>query len=157
MRDTWATSRRCRCRRPAAVQYRTNCRRPAPYAYITVSDDIAEVFRKSENTEKAYYKKKKRNKAYYSLDADPSLESHILGSEPSPMVLYEQKHLRMALYQAMEHLSEKQYRRLSAHLFQRMSISEIAHAEGISKASIQDSIEQALRTISKILVANSYI
>ena len=25
--------------------------------YITVSDDIAEVFRKSENTEKAYYKK----------------------------------------------------------------------------------------------------
>ena len=32
MRDTWATSRRCRCRRPAAVQYRTNCRRPAPYA-----------------------------------------------------------------------------------------------------------------------------
>lgn len=33
MRDTWATSRRCRCRRPAAVQYRTNCRRPAPYAY----------------------------------------------------------------------------------------------------------------------------
>lgn len=26
--------------------------------YITVSDDIAEVFRKSENTEKAYYKKK---------------------------------------------------------------------------------------------------
>lgn len=62
--------------------------------YITVSDDIAEVFRKSENTEKAYYKKKKRNKAYYSLDADPSLESHILGSEPSPMVLYEQKHLR---------------------------------------------------------------
>ena len=125
--------------------------------YITVSDDIAEVFRKSENTEKAYYKKKKRNKAYYSLDADPSLESHILGSEPSPMVLYEQKHLRMTLYQAMEHLSEKQYRRLSAHLFQRMSISEIAHAEGISKASIQNSIEQALRTISKILVANSYI
>ena len=60
------------------------------------------------------------------------------------MVLYEQKHLRMTLYQAMEHLSEKQYRRLSAHLFQRMSISEIAHAEGISKASIQDSIEQAL-------------
>lgn len=32
MRDTWATSRRCRCRRPAAVQHRTSCRRPAPYA-----------------------------------------------------------------------------------------------------------------------------
>ncbi|WP_373210786.1 hypothetical protein, partial [Allofournierella massiliensis] len=29
-------SRRCRCRRPAAVQYRTNCRRPAPYAQCTM-------------------------------------------------------------------------------------------------------------------------
>lgn len=37
MRDTWATSRRCRCRRPAAVQYRTNCRRPAPYAANKIS------------------------------------------------------------------------------------------------------------------------
>ena len=125
--------------------------------FITVSDDIAEVFHKSENAEKAYFKKKKRNKAYYSLDADPGLECHILGSEPSPMALYEQKYIRMALYQAMEHLSEKQYRRLSAHLFQRMSISEIARAEGISKASIQDSIEQALRKIAKILAANSSI
>lgn len=41
MRDTWATSRRCRCRRPAAVQYRTNCRRPAPYAIVLTAEEIA--------------------------------------------------------------------------------------------------------------------
>lgn len=125
--------------------------------FITVSDEISDIFYKSENSEKAYLQRRRRNKAYYSLDADPNLESHILGSEISPMILYEQKHLHMVLYQAMEHLSEKQYRRLTAHLFQHMSIAEIAQAEGVSKASVQDSIEQALKAIAKNLAANSPI
>lgn len=121
---------------------------------ITVPDEVEELFRTSQNAELAYQKRKKRNKATYSLDASPHLESYILHTEPSALALCEQKNLHDALHHAMNLLTEKQYRRLSAHLFQHMSLAEIARTEGVSKSSVQYSIEQSLKIISSYLNDN---
>ena len=113
--------------------------------FITVSDDIAEVFHKSENAENTYRKKAKQGVLF--AGCRPRFVVHILESEPSPIALYEQK---MALYRAMEHRLKSNIE----HIFQHMSIADIARIEGIEKSSVQYSIEQALKIISAYLNDN---
>lgn len=119
--------------------------------YIEVSDEVAEQIKQSERKEHAYIERARYHKAYYSLDAGGGIEKDILFVQMSPTEIYERKTTNEELYKAINSLPEKQAKRIYAHFFQNMSITEIARVEGVSPASVKIIIDRGLRKIAKIL------
>ena len=118
---------------------------------IEVSDDLAQQFKQWERSEQAYWRKRVRNRAYYSLDCEAGETSGITFMASSPDVLYERRLNREQLYQALAQLPEKQSRRIFAHYFMDISQAEIARAEGVSPMAVCGSIERGLRRLYQIL------
>lgn len=118
---------------------------------IEVSDELAEQIEKSDRTEHAYRERTRVHKAYYSLDAGDGIEKDILFVQMSPTEIYERKTTNEELYKAINSLPEKQAKRIYAHFFQNMSITEIARVEGVSPSSVKIIIDRGLRKIAKIL------
>lgn len=118
---------------------------------IEVSDEVAEQIEKSDRTEHAYRERTRVHKAYYSLDAGDGIEKDILFVQMSPTEIYERKTTNEELYKAINSLPEKQAKRIYAHFFQNMSITEIARVEGVSPSSVKIIIDRGLRKIAKIL------
>ena len=119
--------------------------------YIEVSDEVAEQIARAERAEHAYRERTRVHKAYYSLDAGDGIEKDILFVQMSPQELYERKVSKTEMYAAINALPEKQAKRIYAHFFLNMSISEIARIEGVKHQPVQTSIRRGLKKISKIL------
>ena len=64
--------------------YTNNC-------IIEVPDEIAALMDSYERAEAAYYLRRYRHKAYYSLDRDDGIEQDILFVSLSPCEIYERK------------------------------------------------------------------
>ena len=118
---------------------------------IEVPDTVAALMDSYEHAEAAYYLRRYRHKAYYSLDCDDGIENDILFVSLSPCEIYERKVTYGQLYDAIATLPDKQAKRIYAHFFMGLSKSSIAKTEGVSKAVVGDAIARGLKNIKKYL------
>ncbi len=124
--------------------YTTDC-------IIEVPDEIAALMDSYEHAEAAYYLRRYRHKAYYSLDRGDGIERDILFVSLSPCEIYERKVTAEQLHAAVAALPDKQAKRIYAHYFLGMSKSAIAKAEGVNKSQISRSINKALKNMEAVL------
>ena len=108
--------------------------------YIEISDEIAEVFVEFAKSERSYKSRKYYHRAFYSLDAGDDIEKEILFVAASPH----------EIYIAINQLSGKQAKRIYAHFFQDIPMTQIARMEGIDESSVRESIARGVRRIEKI-------
>ncbi len=119
--------------------------------YIEVSEEVADELRASRLYEAAYQRRIVRNKAQYSLDCDDGIEYSACVSEPTPQELLERMELFFHLCAALNSLPETQGRRVDACVILGKSYREVAMAEGVSKTSVQESVQSGLAAMRKYL------
>ncbi|MCY1714925.1 sigma factor-like helix-turn-helix DNA-binding protein [Caproiciproducens galactitolivorans] len=118
---------------------------------IEVPDEVASLMDSYEHAEDAYYLRRYRHKAYYSLDRGDGIERDILFVSLSPCEIYERKVTVEQLHAAIAALPDKQAKRIYAHYFLGMSKSAIAKAEGVSKTVVGDAIDRGLKNMETFL------
>jgi len=116
-----------------------------------VPDEVAELLAQFKKHEQSQVRQRYKHKAHYSLDRNDGIENSALFWGPSPQEVYERKAERMALYLAMQSLTDKQLRRLYACFFLEMSYARIARLERIDESTVRKSINCALVHLSKII------
>ena len=119
--------------------------------YIDIPDEVFSIFEEHRKAEQAYQSKVYYHKAYYSLDRGDSIEHSALFVSLSPDEIYERKLTTEQLHAAIATLPDKQAKRIYAHYFLGMSKTAIAKAEGVSKATIGQSLKGALKSIEHFL------
>lgn len=119
--------------------------------YIEVSDEVAAIFADFARAEHKYLEKLRYHKAFYSLDNGNGIEKDILFVSQSPDEIYEKKLSQSELYAAINQLPGTQAKRIYAHFFQNMRITDIAQIERVDESSVRKSIERGLRQIEKKL------
>lgn len=124
--------------------YTTDC-------IIEVPGEVAALMASYERAEAAYYLRRYRHKAYYSLDHGDGIEHDILFVSLSPCEIYERKVTVEQLHVAIAALPDKQAKRIYAHYFLGMSKAAIAKAEGVNKSQITRSINKALKNMEVVL------
>lgn len=118
--------------------------------FYEVPDKIADLLDAFERRDEAYRIYTLRYKAYYSIEADDGIEKSILTTVPSPAEILEQQRNRVLIFRGLAMLPEKQRRRIYAHYFLGMSISEIAKKERVHISRIYRSTEAGLSALEKI-------
>ena len=119
--------------------------------YIDIPDEVFNIFEECRKAEQSYQSKVYYHKAYYSLDRGDGIEHSALFVALSPDEIYERKLTSEQLHAAIAKLPEKQAKRIYAHYFLGMSKTAIAKTEGVSKATIGQSIKGALKSIEHFL------
>ena len=117
--------------------------------FIEVTEEVAEELRVGKVEDVPHWRRMKRNRANYSLDAGDGIENSICEFEPSPeecMALIEQ-YRRLCC--ALNHLPETQGRRVDAHYLLGMSYQEIAKAEGVREDAVRKAIDRGLEHMRK--------
>ncbi len=118
---------------------------------IDVSDEVAEALRSDKLYEAAHRRRVMRNKAQYSLDLDDGIEYSACLREPTPQELLDRKDRFYHLWNALNTLPEVQGRRVDACIILGKSYREVAKAEGVSKTSVQESVQSGLDGMKKYL------
>ena len=117
---------------------------------ISISDEIAEMMRRSILEEKAYQRRLRRYQAYYSLDYALTAENkRDLFNAAAPEDLQEQKERRQKLQKAFRTLTPSQQRRVYKRYFLCMSCAEIARSEGYTISAVCNSIHRSLKKLKK--------
>lgn len=124
--------------------YTTDC-------IIEVPNEVAVLMDSYERAEAAYYLRRYRHKAYYSLDCGDGIEHDVLFVSLSPSEIYERKVTVEQLHAAIAILPDKQAKRIYAHYFLGMSKAEIARAEGVAVNAVKDTISRGLKNIERFL------
>ena len=119
--------------------------------YHDVPDEVFNILEEYRKAEQAYHSKINYHNAYYSLDRNDGIEHSALFVSLSPDEIYERKLTTEQLHAAIATLPDKQAKRIYAHYFLGMSKAAIAKAEGVSKATIGQSIKAALKSIELFL------
>lgn len=120
-------------------------------SFEIVSDDVATCFVEFERREAAYQRRTYRHKAYFSLDREDGIEQEAVFVALSPYEIYERKVTIAEINAALASLPKKQADRIYAHYFRGESKSEIARADGVSKSTVCESIENGLRGMETFL------
>ena len=118
---------------------------------VEVPDEVAEVLAQAERQEKNFVRRRYWNNAHYSLDAGDGIENHALFFALSPWEVYERELTLRELYAALDKLPPSQARRVYAYYILGRSKAEIAKAEGVSKATVGESIERGLHNLEIFL------
>lgn len=119
--------------------------------FIEVSDEVAEALRSDKLYEAANQRRIKRNKAQYSLDRDDGIEYAACLHETTPQELLERMDRFCHLWNALNTLPEVQGRRVDACVILGKSYREVAKREGVSKTSVQESVQSGLDGMKKYL------
>ena len=119
--------------------------------YIEVSEEVADELRASRLYEAAYQRRIVRNKAQYSLDCEDGIEYSACVSEPTPQELLERMERFCHLCAALNSLPETQGRRVDACVILGNSYRQVALEEGVSKTSVQESVQCGLANMRKYL------
>ncbi|MDO4271173.1 MAG: sigma-70 family RNA polymerase sigma factor [Eubacteriales bacterium] len=118
--------------------------------FIEVTDEVAAELRADKSYEVNHWRRMKRNKANYSLDAGDGIEHEICEHELSP----EESLARIDQYRrlccALNRLPETQGRRVDAYYLLDMSYQAIASAEGVCEDAVRKAIERGLERMRKI-------
>lgn len=118
---------------------------------IEVPDEVLSVFVEHERREAAYRRRVYYHKAHYSLDREDGIENSIQFVALSPDEIYTRKLTTQQLHAAIATLPDKQAKRVYAHYILGISKTEIAKAEGVSIASVGESIERGLQNMETFL------
>ena len=113
--------------------------------YLEVTDEVQAVFLADKRAEARYLRQMYNYKAHYFLDCDNGIEKAIVQHPPTPEEILEDKQLRDQLYAAVMELPDKQAKRIYAYYFLGLTESAIAKSEGVSVASVSESIQRGLR------------
>ena len=127
---------------------------PAFYStdtYVEVSDEIAAAMKEFDRKEAAYRRRTYYHKALYSLDRGDGIEYDALFVSMTPCELYERKVTMEQLHAAIAALPDKQAKRIYAYYFLGLTESAIAKSEGVSVASVSESIQRGLRNMETFL------
>ena len=119
--------------------------------FVEVTEDVLETIRDSERAEAAYDRRMYRYKAHYSLDRGDGIEYDALFVSMTPCELYERKVTMEQLHAAIAALPDKQAKRIYAYYFLGLTESAIAKSEGVSVASVSESIQRGLRNMETFL------
>ena len=120
-------------------------------AFVEVPDEIAAFLDEDRRLQINYAQYIRDNKAFYSLDAGDGIEAEALVKPEQPDAALERMELERTMREALAQLTETQRRRLLASVLDKMTVVEIAAAEGVSKASVGESINRAIVRLEKIL------
>ena len=122
--------------------------------FIEVSDEVAAEMFKGKRTEKTHTQRMRRNKSFYSLDANDGIEaSAIMHYNDSPERIFGKIKQHCDLCCALSSLPEIQGRRIEAYYIQGISQKRIAKAEGVCISSVNESIMRGLQAM-KIFLEN---
>ena len=119
--------------------------------FVTVEDAVADTFDEFRKQEQSLERKVYRHRAYYSLDRNDGIENSMLRKSDSQYEAYERKQFNERIYLAILELPEKQAKRIYAHFFLAMSMTDIAEAEGVSKMTVCESIKGGLKNLRELL------
>ncbi len=119
--------------------------------FLEVPDEIAAFLEEDRRLLINYAQYIRDNKAFYSLDAGDGIEADALIKPERPDEALERMELEQTMRDALAQLTETQRRRVLASVLDKMTAVEIAAAEGISKASVGESINRAIIRLEKIL------
>lgn len=117
---------------------------------IEVTEEVAEELLADKRYEFNHWRRMKRNKANYSLDAGDGIEHSICEHEPSPEEWLVLAHTYTRLCRALNSLPEVQGRRVDAYYLLGMSYQEIALAEGVREDAVRKAINRGLERMRKI-------
>jgi len=118
--------------------------------FIEVTEEVAEELRADKRYNVSHWRRLKRNKANYSLDAGDGIENDICEFDPSPeecMALMEQ-YRRLCC--ALNSLPPIQGRRVYKHYLLNMTQAEIATEECVSVVAVSLSIQNGLERMKKL-------
>ena len=121
--------------------------------FIEVDDEVAAELYKGRREQKIHEQRIRRNKSYYSLDANDGIEiAAIVLSTDNPKAVVDiiERHCRLC--RALNSLPEKQGRRIEAHFIIGKSRKEIARSESVSESSVNESIERGIKAMKKYLM-----
>ena len=118
------------------------------YQEIPVSDELYEEFRNFHREEDRQNKYKNYHGCYVPFD---DVENDLTSSEFDPLTeeIIRQEEIRR-LYRAIAELTPLQRKRIYM-LMDDMNYTEIAHEEGISIASVRQSVELALKKLRRLI------
>ena len=119
--------------------------------FIEVTDEVAEALRSDKLYEIAHQRRLVRNKAQYSLDCNDGIEYSASLHESTPQELLVRKERFCHLWNALNTLPEMQGRRVDACIILGKSYREVAKVEGVSKTSVQESVQSGLDGMKKYL------
>ena len=118
---------------------------------IEVPEEGAAVMKEHDRLEAAYRRRTYYHKAHYSLDRGGGIEYDALFVSMTPCELYERKVTMEQLHAAIAALPDKQAKRIYAYYFLGLTESAIAKSEGVSVASVSESIQRGLRNMETFL------
>ncbi|MEQ3172061.1 sigma factor-like helix-turn-helix DNA-binding protein [Dysosmobacter welbionis] len=118
--------------------------------FIKVTDEVAQELRAGKVEDVTHWRRLKRNKANYSLDAGDGIEYEACEFEPSPEEFLARAVTIQRLCCALNRLPPAQGRRIDACYLLGQSMTEIAQAEGLDESSIRESIRRGLERMRKI-------
>lgn len=118
--------------------------------FIKVTDEVAQELRAGKVEDVTHWRRLKRNKANYSLDAGDGIEYEACEFEPSPEEFLARAVTIQRLCCALTRLPPAQGRRIDACYLLGQSMTEIAQAEGLDESSIRESIRRGLERMRKI-------
>ena len=119
--------------------------------FATVDDVVADTFDEFRKQEQSLERKVYRHRANYSLDRNDGIENSMLRQPQSQYETYERKQFNERLYLAILKLPKKQAKRIYAHFFLGMSMTDIAETEGVSKMTVCESIKGGLINLRELL------
>lgn len=119
--------------------------------FIEVTEEVAEELRKDRRYEYTHWRRMKRNKSNYSLNADDGIENDACFFECSPEALVLQEEQAEYLCRALNSLNEVQGRRVDARVILGRKTVTIAAEEGVSGKAVSESVKLGLRNMKKYL------
>ena len=111
--------------------------------YIEVPDEVAKLFKDSENEQKAYEEYIRYHKAYYSLDCGDNIEAETLHRPKEPLEIVLEQELSEQMCHALEGLTPTDRSRFLYYALGNLGKSDIARREGVWENAVRKSIERA--------------
>lgn len=118
--------------------------------FVEITDEMLEAMKAADRQESTYKRRTYRYKAHYTLDMGDGIENECVVKPETPEEVCIREETEEMLSAAMSKLTEAQRRRLKLHFFDGMRYSQIARMEGVTNGSIINSIESALKKLSKL-------
>ncbi len=120
--------------------------------FVEVPDVIAAELLADRRYHKSHAQRIRRNKAFYSLDAEDGIETAaVVKMNGNPEAMLEIMDLHCRICRALNSLPARQGRRIEAHYIRGKSQQEIADAEGVDESAVRSAVKRGVRTMQNNL------